>query len=105
MKVYFLRHQADNVSYDFPFAEPPTEAQLQPLLRRCTQRHGVAHSKTPDQPHWIKIVEVEVLGPNDIPEVPEVVLSPVIPKGTGKAETAELSVTGTGHVATPGGVE
>lgn len=100
-KIYFLRHQANGVVHEFPFAEPPTEAQMKAVMRLCFMRHGGSHKKTPDEPFWTRVVEVELLGPNDIPDVPERVLTGVSVPGVGKADTNEVSASGTGHVEVP----
>lgn len=94
-KIYLVRHQAGGVLHDYPFAAPPSEKQLAALGKLCFQSHGAAHPKS-KEPYWLKAVEVDVLGPNEVPAVPERSLSVANAAGA-----AEFSVTGTGTV-TPG---
>lgn len=94
MKIYFLRHQADGVLHSFPFAKPPTEAQIAAVKKLCDRRHGNVHPKL-KEPYWMIVEEVDVLGA-EVPEVPE--------PGQVTASDAALqpmTVSGVGHVENP----
>jgi hypothetical protein len=95
MKVYFFRHQAAGVLWQYPFSAPLTDEQLASLARLCFQSHGERHPKT-GEPYWCKGVAVEVLSPGDIPAVPERALSVA-----SKADTSRVTVEGVGHVDNP----
>lgn len=97
-KIYFVRHQAHGIVHEFPFAEHPTQEQVAAVARFCFQSYGHGHPKTPDQPYWTKVVERDVLGPNDKPAVPERVLAPAGEKGVGKTEAGTIVASGTGLV-------
>lgn len=94
-KLFFIRHQAAGVLFQFPFAQAPTQAQRVAVERFCVQQNGVSHSKTPGVPYWTRVVELDVLGPNDIPDVPEHTLS-IVSSGGGNAD--KFIVDGQGHV-------
>lgn len=98
-KIYFVRHQAHGIVHEFPFAEHPTQNQVADVVRFCFQSHGFGHPKTPDQPYWTMVVERDVLGPNDKPDVPERVLAPAGEKGVGRTEAGSITVGGTGTVS------
>lgn len=70
VKVYFVRHQAAGVLWEHPFAQYPNADQVDALARRCFQTHGAIHARTAE-PYWLRVDELELLGPNDIPVVPE----------------------------------
>lgn len=70
-KVFFIRHQAGGVMHEFPFAAEPTADQQAAVYKVCRQRFGVSHAKTPDEPYWARVVEVELLDGDTVPEVPE----------------------------------
>jgi len=91
-KIYFVRHQAEGLLTEFPFAEPPTDAQFSALAKLCFQRHGEKHRKT-GETFWIKTVEVSVLGAGDVPEVPERSLTVASMAGL-----VPVTVSGKGHV-------
>jgi hypothetical protein len=97
-KIYMVRHQANGLVHEYPFAQKPTEAQLDAISRLCFQRHGFSHPKTPDEPYWTRIVEVDLLGPNDAIEVPERDLSAVSVPGAAVAASGLYGVSGAGHV-------
>jgi hypothetical protein len=101
-KIYFVRHQAAGVLTDYPFASSPTDKQLEALSRLCFQRHGATHPKG-DSAYWTRVVELDVLGPNDIPEVPERDLSSV--SAGGSASASEFTVSGVGTVTPKKGAE
>ena len=94
--IFFLRHQAGNVLHEYPFASPPTDEQKEALERLCIQRHGVSHAKTPGEPYWMRVVEVPLLGDDDVPSVPELSLSVVSEAGVPK-----IAVSATGTVTPP----
>jgi hypothetical protein len=98
-KLYYVRHQAAGIVYEFPFSQPPSEKQQRAVARFCFQKVGrISHEKTPDKPYWTRIVEVELLGPDELPDVPERVLTGVTVAGAGKADAGEVTANGTGHV-------
>lgn len=98
-KLFFIRHQAAGVLFQFPFAQPPSKAQQAAVERFCVMQNGVSHSKTPGEPYWTRVVELDVLGPNDIPNVPEHALA-IVSSGGGNAD--KFSVDGKGHVGPSG---
>jgi hypothetical protein len=98
MKIYLVQHQANGVVHEFPFSSPPSEAQLEAVWTFCFQSHGASHSKTPGEPYWQIVKEVEVLGPNDIPVIPARGLSVV-----STAAAGEFGVSGVGTVTPKAG--
>ena len=96
MKVYFFRHQAGGVVVQYPFAKPPTEAQQEAVARELFQTFGAEHPKT-GEAYWLKVVEVDVLGPSDVPVVPERGLRVAVPS----AAAGDMVASGTGNVANP----
>lgn len=101
-KIYFVRHQAHGIVHEYPFAQHPTQNQIDAVRRYCFQAHGFGHAKTPDEPYWMKVVEVEVLG-DEIPDVPERVLGPAGEDGVGRAEGPKVFVSGAGTITQKGG--
>jgi len=97
-KVYLLRHQAHGYVTEFPFANPPSEEQTEAVRRFCFQLHGFGHPKTPTEPYYLKLVELDCLGPNDVPEVPERALS--LSKEN-VANSAAPTASGVGTVTNP----
>ncbi len=100
MKLYFVRHQAHGIVHEFPFAEAPTQNQVAAVAKHCFAIHGFGHKKTPDVPYWTKVVEIDVLGPDDMPVVKEPGPVGVDAAGVGKAEAAGPIASGVGHVTT-----
>ncbi len=94
-KIYFVRHQAAGVLWQFPFSAPLTDAQLVAVGELCFQAHGDTHPKTGER-YWINGIAVEVLSPSDVPEVPERSLSVA-----NEAGMPEIKVEATGHVENP----
>jgi hypothetical protein len=97
-KIYFVRHQAHGVVHEFPFTEPPTQNQVAAVAKFCFQSHGFGHPKTPDQPYWTKVIERDVLGADEMPDVPERVLGPAGEAGVAVAEAGKVVVSGAGTV-------
>jgi len=97
MKVYLVRHQAGNVIHEFVFAQVPSETQKVAVEKHCRQLYGVSHPKTPGEPYWTRVEERDVLGPDEVPVVPDQGLSVV-----NKATTEKISISGAGSV-TPSG--
>ncbi len=93
-KIFFIRHQAGGVLYEFPFSAPPTDAQIAPIIAREQQRHGTHHPKEAEdgsrKPYWTKIVDAELLGPTDIPKIGQIAKGPIVVNPT--------TVTGVGTV-------
>ncbi len=97
-KVYFVRHQAAGFITEFPFAQEPTEAQIAAVAKKCFQSFGAEHPKS-GEPYWVKAFAFDVLGPNDVPVVPERSLSSV----STSASAGEFIVAGTGTVTPKAG--
>jgi hypothetical protein len=95
MKIYMLRHQAGGFIPEFIFAAPPTDQQFGAVKRLCEIRYGTHHGKTKEE-HWLRIIEIPVRGPEDLP-MPK-------PPGDSVKNTAGLpppGVTAVGHVRNP----
>lgn len=93
--IHYVRHQANGVVWEHPFAQPPTDEQIEAVARLCAQRWGYIHKKT-EAIYAIWSIEVPLLGPSDLPDVPAQGLSVV-----NEATVGELSVTATGTVTPP----
>lgn len=93
-KIYLARHQAHGVVHEFPFSDPPTEAQLAKVWTFCFGIHGASHPKTPSEPYWLNVAEIAVLGPSDVPEFE----TPGLKSVASTALVGELSVSGAGTV-------
>jgi hypothetical protein len=102
-KIYFVRHQAHGIVHEFPFAEAPTQNQVEVVARFCFQSHGFGHAKTPDQPYWTRVVEVDVLGPGELPAVPERVLAPAGEQGVARVAAGGAVISGSGTITPKGG--
>jgi hypothetical protein len=96
--IYIVRHQGYGFVHEYPFAKEPTAQQLAAVERFCMQSRGVVHPKTGEK-HWVKVVEVPLLGPSDVPDVPDRALS--LSKEN-KAEVGEMVASAVGHVTNPG---
>ena len=96
-KVYYFRHQAAGVMYEFPFTEAPSELQLAPLRKLCAARYGDTHPKTSEK-FWGKVVDYEVV--SGIPKV-EQPAEGGPPPGRGSAGSTEFQISGTGTVRNP----
>jgi hypothetical protein len=96
--IFIVRHQAYGFVHEYPFAKEPTAEQLAAVERLCLQSCGVNHPKTGEK-HWVKVVEVPLLGAKDVPEVPERALS--LSKEN-KADAGEMVASAVGHVTNPG---
>ncbi len=94
MKIYLVRHQAHGVVDKFPFSAYPTEAQQAKVWSYCFGIHGASHPKTPSEPYWLSVAEVEVLGPDDMPEFE----APGLRSVTSQALAGEMSASGVGTV-------
>jgi hypothetical protein len=97
-KLYFVRHQAHGVVTEFPFSEHPSQNQVAAVAKHCFGIHGFGHKKTPTEPYWTRVVEVEMLGPGDMPEVKAPGPVGVDAAGAGKVEAPGPQVSGVGHV-------
>ena len=82
-KVYFVRHQAAGYVTEYPFAQEPTEAQLAAVAKKCFQSFGAEHPKSQEE-YWVKVFSFDVLGPSDVPEVPDRALSTVSAAAVGE---------------------
>lgn len=65
--VYFVRHQAGGVLLDYPFANPPTDEQIAPLVAEMVRLHGERSPK--GEPWRTTIVSRRVLGLFDVPAI------------------------------------
>jgi hypothetical protein len=67
-KVHMVRHQHHGVVTSHAFSEPPSEEQIAPIAAEAERIHGRPGRAT----GWVRVVEVELMGPDDIPvfEVP-----------------------------------
>lgn len=97
-KVYFLRHQVGGIQFEHPFAQPPTDAQFSAVARKCFLSHGAAHPKT-EESYWLRVYEMDVLGPDDVIEVVERGLSVAV---NNEASPTEFTVSGVAHVQNRG---
>jgi hypothetical protein len=102
-KIFFVRHQAHGIVHEFPFSSHPTQNQVEAVARFCFQSHGFGHAKTPEKPYWTRVVEVDVLGPDELPKVSERVLAPVGENGVADAEAGKVVISGSGTIAAKGG--
>jgi len=98
-KVYFVRHQAAGFVTEYPFAQEPTEAQLAAVAKKCFQSFGAEHPKSGEE-YWVKVFSFDVLGPSDVPAVPERSLSSTV----SASAAGEFLVAGTGTVTPKAGV-
>lgn len=98
-KIYLIRHQAKGVVHEFPFAQEPSAEQLAAVKKLCFQSFGFGHPKTPTEPYWLRVVEIDLLGPDEVPHVPDRDLSTVpMAPGEARAEIPTQTVSGSGHV-------
>jgi hypothetical protein len=98
-KIYLVRHQANGFVHEFPFAQEPSAEQLDAIKKLCFQRCGAEHPKS-QEPYWVRVEERAVLGPKDIPDVPDRALSTV----SSAAGMGEFTVAGAGTVTPKAGV-
>lgn len=93
-KIYIVRHQAEGLLWQFPFAAPPTDAQLSVLKARCDRLHGTHHAKT-EEPYFFSVTELSLLGAEDVP-----VVAAIVTDGSknNTAGVSEFGVSGVGHV-------
>jgi hypothetical protein len=108
-KLYFVRHQNEGVLHQFPFKQPPTQAQMEPIVNELARRHGT-HAKqkvynedgtvtlTKGDELFFRIIEVEVLGPNDMPQIAPQRTGPSI---SSTADVPTLSVRAEARVDPP----
>jgi hypothetical protein len=99
-KIYLVRHQAEGLLWQFPFAAPPTEAQQAVLQARCDRVHGPKHPKT-EEPYFFKVVELSLLDATDVPAV-AVAVSGDSASG-GKSEAGLFGSSGAGTVTPKAG--
>lgn len=92
-KVYFVRHQAAGFVTEYPFAEKPTDAQVAAVAKKCFQSFGSQHAKTKEE-YWVKVFSFDVLGPGEVPAVPDRALGPV----ASTAAAGQFIVAGVGTV-------
>jgi hypothetical protein len=93
-KIYLVQHQAHGVVHEFPFSAPPSEAQLEKVWTYCFGIHGASHAKSPSEPFWQIVKEVEVLGPGETPKFD----APGLRVASSVAATGDLTVSAVGHV-------
>jgi hypothetical protein len=97
--VFFLRHQAAGTLAEFPFAEHPTEKQIQFFETVMATRHGLIHPKT-KEPYWLRVYPAELLGPGFLPEIPGITGGGVR-AGELSAALDNVDVEGQGTVTNP----
>jgi hypothetical protein len=93
--IHFVRHQAAGILWEYPFAKAPTAEQVEALGRLCFQRHGENHPKSGES-YWLTPIEINVLGSDEVPSVPERSLSVV-----SEAGVPQFSVSAKGTVTPP----
>jgi len=81
MKAYLIRHQKHGFVTSHVFLEPPTKAQVAPILADIATRHATG---------WVRIVEVDLMGPGEVPQLP--------PPPEAPAGMAPMTIKGVGHV-------
>lgn len=90
-KIYYVRHQAGGLLWEFPFAQPPTDSQKAALEALCRNLHGSVHPKT-EKPYWLTVAEVDLLDSAALPDV----------GGAGPSESSasapQFSAQGVGYV-------
>lgn len=91
-KIYMVRHQANGFVHEFPFAQEPSAEQLAAVEKLCFQRFGASHPKN-GEAYWTRVEQREVLGPDDVPDVPDRSLSTANMLGVG-----DFGVSGVGSV-------
>jgi hypothetical protein len=89
MKIFFYRHQAGGVLWQFPFKSQPTEQDCAVLRAMMVMRHGFKHPKT-TEPYWDRIVSIELLEPGS--------MKADVEEKTTKATTTEFQVSGSANV-------
>jgi hypothetical protein len=102
-KIYFVRHQAHGVVWEYPFAIHPTQEQVAAVAKFCFNHHGFGHAKTPERPYWTRVEEVTVVESGQIPDVPDRVLGVAGEPGAARAELSRSGVSGVGTITTKGG--
>ena len=98
MSIYFVRHQAAGVVWEYPFGAEPTQAQVAAVEAICAARHGAVHPKTRAR-YWSRVEAVDVLDAGDIPTAPE-------PSGEGAPNVARIGAQpiemgGRAHIKNP----
>lgn len=115
MRIYFIRHQAAGVLTKYPFAQYPTEAQIEAVKRECFQAYGAFHPKAEQVLHpetgevleerpreyWMQVVEAQALTADDVIDVPDRALSLQVIGGI-KASAPNMVASGVGFVRNPG---
>lgn len=94
-KVYLVRHQAAGLVHEFPFGQAPSKEQVDAVKAFCLRAHGPSHPKTPDESYWVRVEERDLLGPGDMPVLPE---PPSLSTSANLAAAGDFSVTGEGTV-------
>jgi hypothetical protein len=60
-KLYLVRHQKAGILTDYAFTEPPSEAQMTPLVAIAERLHGKSG--------WVRVYELVLLEPGEIPQI------------------------------------
>ncbi len=97
-KIYFVRHQAHGIVADFPFYEHPSAEQVAAVAKWCFNIHGFGHLKTPKEPYWTRVVSFDLLGVNDVPQVPDRSLTVMGDAASARSAASPFVAEGTGHV-------
>lgn len=102
-RIWFVRHQAENIVHKYPFAQRPTEEQLAPVRRWLLWLHGPTHPKS-GAPYWLEVVSFDVLGPGEVPQIealPEPVARQGRPSGAASVSFGDVEMSGRGAVRNP----
>lgn len=88
-KVFMVRHQHHGMVTSHVFTAKPSDAQVKALADEAARIHSKAG--------WTRIVEADLLGPEEMPPIPE---QPGEPSGQteNKADKPKFVVTGVGTV-------
>ena len=97
-KIYLVQHQAHGVVHEFPFSETPSEAQLEKVWTYCFGIHGASHPKSPSEPFWQIVKEVEVLSAGALPSFE----APGLRVASSIAVAGDFVVSGAGTVTPKG---
>ncbi len=69
MQIYFVRHQAAGVVWEYPFEREPSAEQVAAVDALCAQRYGAVHPKTSER-YRVMAVAVGVVTGGAVPVVP-----------------------------------
>lgn len=93
-KVYLVRHQHHGVITTHAFTKSPTAEQMKPLLDEAERLHS--------KKGWGRIVEAELLGPDEMPSVAAAQGTPST-QTENKSDKPKFVASGTGTITAPSG--